>query len=324
MTTARKQLISLADTPYYHCISRCVRRAFLCGEDKNTGQNYDHRRTWVEDKLLDLSQVFSIDVCAYAVMSNHTHMVLFVDEATAKAWSLLEVVERWHRLFKGTLITQQYCRGEEIPDHLMTVLLETVEVYRNRLMDISWFMRLLNQSIAIKANLEDNCTGHFWEGRFKSQALLDDAALAACMAYVDLNPVRANIAKTPETSAHTSVKSRVAKAKKGKQPKMLLPFVGNPRKAMPKGLPFELKDYLELIEMTGRCIRADKAGYIEEHHPALLTRLNINPENWLTLTKDFRKLFHGAVGHSDVLSDYCEHKGLKRRTNISCCDKLLA
>ena len=144
------------------------------------------------------------------------------------------------------------------------------------------------------------------------------------MAYVDLNPVRANIAKTPETSAHTSVKERIAKAKKGKQPKMLLPFVGNPRQTIPKGLPFELKDYLELIEMTGRCIRENKSGYIEQNQPALLSRLNINPENWLTLTKDFRRLFHGAVGHSDALADYCEHKGLKRRTNLSCCNKLLA
>jgi REP element-mobilizing transposase RayT len=324
MTTARKQLISLIDTPYYHCISRCVRRAFLCGEDKNTGKNFDHRRGWVEDKLLSLTQVFAIDVCAYAIMSNHTHMVLFIDENTAKGWTTEEVVERWHQLFKGTLLTQQYCRGEDVPDYLMHSLLETVEVYRHRLMDISWFMRLLNQSIATQANQEDNCTGHFWEGRFKSQALLDEAALGACMAYVDLNPVRANIAKTPENSGYTSVKQRVISAKKAKQPKALMPFVGNPRKAMPKGLPFELKDYLELIDMTGRCFREDKAGYIEVGQPALLNRLNINPDNWLTLAKDFRRLFHGAVGHSDVLTDYCEHKGLKRRTNVNCCDKLLA
>jgi REP element-mobilizing transposase RayT len=324
MTTARKQLISLADTPYYHCISRCVRRAFLCGEDKNTGQNFDHRRGWVEDKLLSLTQVFAIDVCAYAVMNNHTHTVLFIDESKAKGWSVKEVIERWHQLFKGTLLTQQYYRGEEIPDYLMSSLLETVEVYRNRLMDISWFMRLLNQSIATQANQEDNCTGHFWEGRFKSQALLDEAALAACMAYVDLNPVRANIAKTPESSGFTSVKQRVNAAIKGKQPNVLMPFVGNPRKTMPKSLPFELKDYLELIELTGRCIREDKAGHIEDSQPALLNRLNISSENWLTLTKDFRKLFHGAVGQSGVLTDYCAHKGLKRRTNVTCCDKLLA
>ncbi len=100
MTTPRKQLISLADTPYYHCISRCVRRAFLCGEDKLTGKTFEHRRAWVEDKLLALSQVFAIDVCAYAIMSNHTHVVLFVDEASAKLWSTEEVLKRWHKLFK--------------------------------------------------------------------------------------------------------------------------------------------------------------------------------------------------------------------------------
>ena len=323
MTTARKQLISLADTPYYHCISRCVRRAFLCGEDKNTGQNFDHRRGWVEDKLLSLSQIFAIEVCAYAVMSNHTHLVLFVDENSATSWSTQEVIERWHKLFKGTLLTQQYLRGENMPEYLMTSLLETVEVYRQRLMDISWFMRLLNQSIATQANQEDNCTGHFWEGRFKSQALLDEAALAACMAYVDLNPVRAKIAQTPESSGFTSVKKRVNAAINSQQTDMLMPFFGNPRNNIPKGLPFELKDYLELIELTGRCIRADKAGHIEQSQPVLLTRLNIAPENWLTLSQDFRRVFHGAVGHGVVLTQYCEHKGLKRRSNVTCCEKLL-
>ena len=93
---------------------------------------------------------------------------------------------------------------------------------------------------------------------------------------------------------------------------------------MPKGLPFELQDYLELIELTGRCIREDKAGYIEAEQSALLMRLNISPKNWLTLSKGFRKLFHGAIGHSDVLADYCQHHGLKRRQNLSCCEKLLA
>lgn len=171
-------------------------------------------------------------------------MVLFVDESTAKAWTTSEILQRWHPLFKGILITQQYCRGEETPDYLLASFLETAEVYRNRLMSISWFICLLNQSIATQANQEDNCTGHFWERRFKSQTLLDEAALAVCMAYVDLTPVRANIAKTPENSRYTSVKQRVVSAKKGKQPARLLPFVGNPHKTVLKGLPFELKDYL--------------------------------------------------------------------------------
>jgi REP element-mobilizing transposase RayT len=324
MTTPRKQQISLVDTPYYHCISRCVRRAFLCGEDKHSGKSFEHRRGWVEDKLLALSQVFAIDVCAYAIMSNHSHLVLFIDEASAKSWSNEEVLQRWHQLFKGTFLTQQYCRGKPIADYLQPTLHDTVECYRSRLMDISWFMRLLNESIARKANQEDNCTGRFWEGRFKSQALLDEAALAACMAYVDLNPVRAGIAETPESSAYTSVKARVIQGKKGKQPTNLLSFVGNPRDDMPKGLPFELIDYLQLIELTGRCMREDKAGYIAHSQPELLQRLKINPDNWLILTKGFRKLFHGAVGRSEALTDYYQRHELKRRQNVIRCEKLLA
>jgi hypothetical protein len=155
---------------------------------------------------------------------------------------------------------------------------QTAEVYRQRLTDISWFMRILNEGIARKANEEDNCTGRFWEGRFKSQALLDDAAIIACMAYVDLNPVRAKIASTPEKSSYTSIQRRIKAAIQGKQPSNLLNFVGNAHKDKTKGLLFNFNEYIELIEVTGRCIRADKCGYIEENQPEILTRLNISTE----------------------------------------------
>jgi hypothetical protein len=141
-TTARKQFISLNDTAYYHCISRCVRRAYLCGKDETTNQDYEHRRGWEENKLLALSQVFTIDVCAHAIMGNHTHVVFFIDENAAKSWSTQEVLERWHQLFKGTLLTQQYCRGETLADYLQDTLNDTLKEYRSRLMDISWFSRL--------------------------------------------------------------------------------------------------------------------------------------------------------------------------------------
>jgi REP element-mobilizing transposase RayT len=324
MATARNQQVSLIDTHYYHCISRCVRRAFLCGEDKVTGQSFEHRRGWVEDKLLTLSQTFAIDVCAYAVMSNHTHLVLCVDVEKTQAWSIHEVITRWHQLFKGTLITQQYIRGDKLIKPLQKILEETAEVYRARLIDISWFMRILNESIAIQANKEDKCTGRFWEGRFKSQALLDEAAVIACMAYVDLNPIRAKIATTPENSNHTSIQQRISAAKKAQQPYQLCPFVGNPRQDAPKGLAFELKDYIELVELTGRCIREDKRGYIDNNLPSILTRLNISAENWLTLTTQFRKVFHGAVGNPEALTAFCQHQHLKKRAAVSVCQKLFA
>jgi hypothetical protein len=121
---------------------------------------------------------------------------------------------------------------------------ETVAQYRLSLYDISWLMRDLNKYIVREANKEDGCTGRFWEGRFKSQALLDESAVLACMAYVDLNPIRAKMAKTPEASAHTSIKKRtVAVKNKRRLPKTLMPFVGGHRQNMPKGIAYHLKDY---------------------------------------------------------------------------------
>ncbi len=162
MPQSRKSQISLVDTPYYHCVSRCVRRSFLCGVDKYSGQNYEHRRGWVEARLLFLSSVFSIDIAAYAVMSNHCHVVVYVDKAQADEWSQDEVLVRWNKLHKGTLITQKHTRQETLTKSERIVFDETIEVYRQRLYDISWFMRNLNEYIAREANKEDKCTGRLY------------------------------------------------------------------------------------------------------------------------------------------------------------------
>jgi len=307
MPKPRKALISLDDTPYYHCVSRCVRRAFLCGDDPVTGKSFEHRREWVESRLLELAGIFSIDVCAYAVMSNHTHVVLHVDRETAQAWSLREVVERWHRLFSGTLISQAFLSGKSLHEDLRSELVQQAEVWRERLASISWFMRCLNEAIARQANAEDDCTGRFWEGRFKSQALLDEAALLACMAYVDLNPVRAKQTTAPENSEYTSVRKRIhAALHKQTQPIELLPFVGNHLADSPKGLAFSLEDYLELLDCTGRAIREDKAGHIDASHLPILQRLGLEGHAWQELSQSFEKLFHSLVGHPDRVETVVE------------------
>lgn len=324
MTRPRKSLVCPNTTPYYHCVSRCVRRAFLCGRDERTGQCFEHRRQWIEDKLLALTQVFALDVCAYAVMSNHYHVVLHINQAQAADWGPHEVVERWHQLCKGSLLSQRFARNEALDAAELARVNELVEVWRARLMDISWFMRMLNESIAHEANREDQCTGRFWEGRFRSQALLDEGALAACLAYVDLNPIRAKMAETPEASDHTSIQQRISAAKDGQQPKRLFPFAGNPSKPMPAGLPFRLQDYLELVDWSGRILREEKRGAIDGNLPPILDRLQIDPRHWLYLNKNFESRFKSLVGAAQSVRAACEQLGKRWAHGIRDCERYLS
>ena len=298
MTQPRRRLVSIEDTPYYHCIGRCVRRAFLCGTDEFSGQNYEHRRKWVTNRLKYLSQTFAIDVCSYAVMSNHYHVVVKLNPAASNSWSDKEIVEKWARLFSGNEHTRAYLSDNCLTDSNKDFLSINVPLWRKRLSSLSWFMRCLNEYIARRANFEDNCTGHFWEGRFKSQALLDEAALVSCMAYVDLNPIRAKVAKTPEESDYTSIQERIQRLLKPEnQSTWLLPMTGQTNKGT--GIPLDLENYLALIDWTGRCKLQDKPGSISNNLAPILTRLDLNPESWLQSQENFGKQYCLAFGSSN-------------------------
>jgi hypothetical protein len=320
MPKPRSQIVSLDATTYYHCTSRCVRRAFLCGFDQFTGRSYEHRRDWVEQRILLLADIFAIDVCAYAVMSNHHHVVLHINKSEALSWSYEEVCERWHKIYKGTLLTQKFLRKDPLTEVELRVVKEKLEHWRVNLSCISWFMRALNEPIARMANAEDKCTGRFFESRFKSQALLDEKALLGCMAYVDLNPVRAQMAKAPEQSDHTSIKKRVEAARQSKtQPEALAKFVGNPREPMPQGLPFHLKDYLELVDWTGRIIKPNKRGFIDSDLPPILDRLEIEPEQWILMATKFESKFASLVGGVYELKRAARLLGFSRTPGLSSC-----
>ncbi|WP_216646272.1 transposase [Microbulbifer sp. THAF38] len=225
----------------------------------------------------NLAEVFALDLAAYAVMSNHYHMVLYIDKKSVDKWSLFEVIDRWQKIFKASSLAQRYPNGDILDRCELKALKEVALKWRERLTDISWFMRCLNGPIARQANAEDQCTGRFWEGRFKSQALLDERAPAACIAYVDLNPIRANMAKTPEDSDNISIQKHIRAAILGEQPKKLLPLVGSERLNMPKELPFRLDHYLELVDWSGRHLDLRKRGAITENTPPVLKRLGIPP-----------------------------------------------
>ena len=148
------------------------------------------------------------------------------------------------------------------------------------------------------------------------------------MVYVDLNPVRAAMAKTPETSDHTSIKRRISVALKFQQPNYihqqapyLFPFVGNPRKDMPEGLPFKLNDYIELVEWTGKQIRKDKRGVIDKNLPPILQRLYFEVDNWFYLTQHFESKLKGLVGSVIKLKQVCNKLGYQRLVGKQSCEQ---
>ena len=321
MTRARNCQIDLTATTFYHVINRCIKRSFLCGKDSYSGNNYEHRRQWLIDRIKLLSSVYAIDIAAYAIMSNHYHLILHVDKEQALSWSMDEVIARWYKLFRGTLLVDKYRNSDEVAQwHLQTVK-DTVEVWRKRLYDISWFMKCLNEFIAREANKEDNCTGKFWEGRFKSQALLDDIALLSCMAYVDLNPIRAGIADSLPGSDFTSIQERIAvyqahqksthselnsiQGKGLKQPS-LLPFSGT---ANTNGIPFALQDYLALVDWSGHHVAPNKTGFIDKSEPKILARLEIEHEVWLEAIKNFRRQYGSFAGSNKILRSFAHQHG---------------
>jgi REP element-mobilizing transposase RayT len=280
-----------------HFVGQALRRAFLCGVDHYSGQSYEHRRQRVVDRIRLLSSLFAIDVCAYAVMSNHYHLVLKVCPGQLDDLTEDELLDRWCALFKGPLLIQNYRSGEDLKPFERAAVSDIVNVWRTRLSSISWFMRCLNQPIARQANLEDKCTGKFWESRFTSKALKSEEALLSCMAYVDLNPVRAGIADTPEHSEHTSIRERLQPKFNLQQAiddqtdcgdlqdftsslKPLLLFENRLTNDLQNGILFSLEEYLALVDWTGRIIRSDKRGHINNDLPPILDRLQITARQW--------------------------------------------
>ena len=251
-------------------------------------------------KLHKTANVFSIKLCAYAVMSSHYLIVVHLHPNVAAKWSKREVVRRWHSLFKGTYLSQCFALGEALLPSQREALDQDIEIWRERLSSLSWFMKIVNESIARRANLEDKCTGHFWESRFKSQALLDERALLSCMAYVDLNPIRAKMASSSESSDHTGIKFRIETLKSHRKSRPSIEkFIGSKPEGI--GLPFVLRDYLELVDWTVRIVREEKRGEISSALPPILERLSLDHDTWLILTTEFERQFGQWVGSEHIV-----------------------
>lgn len=302
MTLPRSVQVDPAATHYYHCVSRCVRQAYLCGRDAATGYNFEHRRAWLEQRLHMLAGIFAIDLCAYAVMSNHYHVVLHLNTAKLEAWDDEEILTRWQQLHSSPE------NFEMLPPTVRRCLLAT---WRERLGSISWFMKSINEPLARLANREDGCKGRFWEGRFRSQALLDEEAVLKCMAYVDLNPIRAGIANTPEESAHTSVQARI-----DRRDDSLAPM--SDQQTQHFSLPIGLAAYLNLVDYTGRALRCGKRGRIDPAIRPILDRLAEGGSGgWLDEIAHLSRRYRRAIGTVFSLREYRDFLGQRRLNGVA-------
>lgn len=336
----RSEICSTEEVQVFHLVNRCVRRTLLCGHDQQTGKDFSHRKEWIRQRLEELAAIFGLDVLSFAVLSNHLHVVVRTRPDVVKSWTDLDVARRWWNLFPRRR-NPDHSPAEPREEELSASCADTsaLNEKRQRLSSISWFMRCVAEPIARRGNRDDNVTGRFWEGRFRAQVLLDETAIAACMAYVDLNPIRAGLASTPESSHFTSVRDRIEDRgsashesvdsardqliehgpKAGwlaplslEPPRKLVRELRSSRRASNKGcLSMTLDQYLQLLDWTGRQIRRDNVGSIPEEFAPILERLKCSAELWLDYIRSFRKVFRNEAG----LPENCRALRGQRRLN---------
>jgi REP element-mobilizing transposase RayT len=336
MAVARSTIVHDDHDAVYHCTTRCVRRCFLMGDDPPSGRNFDHRRRWLKARIHHLCTIFAVESFALAILNNHYHVVTKMTPSLAATWSPEEIVTRWLLLYPrfGTKkdepaitvdspIFQNFCSNPVL-----------VATWRKRLASLSWLMRSINEYIARRANKEDEAKGRFWEGRYSAKRLDDEGAILACMCYVDLNPIRADMADTPESSAFTSVydrvtarQSRKAAADVAKMPTDSLPTALQQRlqavnaddwltpidQIQMPGLAscwlLSEDEYLTLVDETGRTLREDKTGSIPAHLAPILERLDLDHQHWLTTVTLFGKRFKRVVAKEPLMEQAARQAG---------------
>ena len=334
MTTARQDIIAKDRNERYHISCRCVQKAWLLGTDPDTGNDYNHRKDWIPDKLKFYQKIFCIDLGAYAVMDNHFHIIIENRIDLANKLTDKEIVFRWlllHPTREAKKAKRVEPTSDEINEKLITLDLEKT---RQRLCDISWYMKEFNWSIAYRANREMNRKGKFFEARFNCQYLADDAAVLTCMIYVDLNVIRARAAKSVEESVFTSAHDRSVAdlAMKNletfsaiqpatltltypqeqeiknqielvKNHHWLAPLKSDVSSDLKPFLNITLDKYLDLLDYTGRAYHKDKPGIIPGTIAPILMAMDLNHNLWMASIKNYGSWFYRVVGPLLKLKD---------------------
>ena len=340
MRLTRAEVIDSNEINIVHVYNRTVRRCFLMGHDQVSGKNFDHRKVWIEKYLQQFAASFGIDLLCFTILSNHFHLILRTRPDVVETWDDTEVARRWmmicpHRKRDdGTPLPPSEAELNLIrncPIRLATI--------RSRLSSASWWMRLLTQRIAQRANQEDDEQGHFFEGRFKATRLIDESSILACAMYVDLNQIRAGMAETIEQSEYSSIKRRIdAERQRAKEEQpdreslrreldaMLAPLSIDEQhdplgpcpsktcdRCSDKGfLGISTSDYFQLLDWIARQSVSGKRGKTPEGTVPIIQRLGLTPTAWTELVSNFGRLFHHVAGHPQQIDALRSHRTGRR------------
>jgi hypothetical protein len=343
---ARRKLLGRMRKGVFHCTARCVRRAFLCGHDPVSGQDYSYRRDWILQREEQLAGLFAIDVEFHAELINHLHLVLRTRPEVARRWSDEEVARRW---LTATKLAKSH--GDELPQpdsKKLKKLLKNkqeIESLRRRLTSVSWFMGFLNENIARRANREDGTTGHFWEARFRCRECTDKNAILLCGVYVDLNQIKAGEAQSVHTSRYTSVYQRLqAQAQRADAPDRADGWLGEltfragsdqdeqviyrsrtGRRASDLGLlPLTLDEYVWLLEATVALWKAGEPKVVPHDLEALLQRLEIQAEGWCETLDKYERVFCHALGSPATLAEVAQRMEARCLKGTAACRRVFA
>jgi hypothetical protein len=263
----RREIVTDGEVGVYHCVSRCVRRAFLCGKDALTGRSFEHRRGWIRRRLETLAGIFGIDVLGFAAMHNHLHVLLRNRPDIVATWSDEEIGRRWWRLTSAfDRITARQARRE---------LLETSRAKRPVAAHATEAVERGDASAA-----DRRVTADAWLCPIETESQAESSAVA--------------------TTAGKTITQR------GKAQQVTVV----PRRASERRfLPMTLDAYLQLLDWTGRQLRAGKRGVIPSDLAPILSRLAVNAESWVATVQHFGRWFHRTVGQPAHLADAAAARG---------------
>jgi len=327
----RQKLLKQRRRAIYHCWNRCVRRALLCGQDPYSGQDYSHRRDWILNRQEQLAALFAIEIGFHAEMANHLHLVLRTRPDVARKWSRQEVARRWL-----TITRLAKCMNDALPapdpDKYLELIKDKKQIrkIRRRLSNVSWFMAILDENIARRANAEDECSGRFWQGRYKLRELEGFHSILLCGIYVDLNPIKAGEAASPQTARYTSAYQRIqARAQRPNARNRADDWLGEltwqdeaaadeavylssqtGKRASDLGwLPISLEDYLRLLDWTAQQILSGQQSTVPQDLESILDQLHLNSEYWLAGVESYETGFCELVGTPAALSKAARESG---------------